>query len=411
MKTKKLFTAAGMMLLIFAVAAMTGCSSKPDCKPVDEATLPEYYDVDLNYDNQNNIESFSVRTDYTDGIIYIDGVAKPTETVYEDGILTFNYECTDSDVLIPYFKVIDIKIVFLDETGLEIDDAIIKNFLILGSNINVKDLEKIENVFKANYLRTFIYDEIDYLENFTSLISVQILNGTGNMNSLYCLPHLRHLEITLSDIKGDMGALESMHKMEHLVLLFNNKIKGDFESLEELANLKYLEYDGDAKGNLSSFSNLTSLVDLKLHAVIEGDISGLANLTKLEKIELWLPSDDVYGNLSSLSNLTNLKYLDFSVKLEGEENDLSSVSELTNLEYLDLSYVDIIQGNLRSLSNLTELKHLDLGYRGWTEYDNVDLTILANMDQLEYFYLEIFDTGHNKFCEFDIDSVKTANGK
>ena len=102
-----------------------------------------------------------------------------------------------------------------------------------------------------------------------------------------------------------------------------------------MANLTFLDLDGNALSNISAVAGLTNLTFLDIWGTPISDISPVADLTKLTTLGLG------HNNISDISPVADLTNLTGLYLPRNHITDLSSLSSLTNLKTLWLNHNSI----------------------------------------------------------------------
>jgi hypothetical protein len=139
--------------------------------------------------------------------------------------------------------------------------------------------------------------------------------------------------ITVLDAKGK--DIKELFGIENLINLkwvnFEENGISNIEPLKELSNLEELCLDNNKIKDIKPLENITSLESLSLSINRIEDISALKNLKNLEKLKL--DSNEIM-DISPLSGMKNLKYINLSC------NKISNVDNLMDLESLSSLYLE-----------------------------------------------------------------------
>lgn len=139
----------------------------------------------------------------------------------------------------------------------------------------------------------------------------------------------------------------------------------EIEPLKFMANLQWLDLNGNQISNLRAIGGLTSLQVLGLannQISNLAPINGLVNLTSLD-----LSRNQIYNdsyNVSCLSGMTNMSWLDLG---RNSFTDVSFLSNMQNLQVLGLSFNNV--SDISALSGLNSLGTVDLN--GNAQVNNV----------------------------------------
>ena len=180
---------------------------------------------------------------------------------------------------------------------------------------------------------------IDEIQNFTSLINLQILRLSGNR---------------LTEIKS----LDYLNQLEILDLSYNQISK--IENLKNLTSLRVLNLSGNR-------------------------ITEIGNLDKLNNLEELYLSGNKISNIKSLEKLINLKKLYLSGNIITKINGIDKLHELVVLNLIDNRIKEI-----RGLEFLFNLESIDLDENKIDENE---------IDLIEKDPIEIITFCQNKYCE------------
>jgi len=226
--------------------------------------------------------------------------------------LEINCESRDETNLTRIYR----DIVFIDGPISDIDKPYVKI-------IETYSFESTDNDISGNILD---------LNKFKELTHIYIPNAKieGKIGDLD-LPNLVHIDISYSNVMGEINQLKQMDNLENLSLL-GLKITGEISDMSKFKNLKVL-----------------SIANTK----IKMDLSVLKDCYALE--ELYVYGSGTYGNLLNLEKLYMMKALyASSTKIEG---DISILSGLKNIKSLDFNNTSVY-GNTFELINLPKLRLL-----------------------------------------------------
>jgi internalin A len=237
---------------------------------------------------------------------------------------------------------------------------------------NRDDIYAIDGFHKINVEgNPFRVDEDDRktVEFLDPMLHQVMRNRTGIIDrdiTVGDLKELNQLHIELVEIL-DLEGLQYCENLRSLI------VNGNFESVEQLSNMQYLEklsIGSNALENVDALYNLNELVELNLGAGSIISIDGIENLVNLEVLRLW--SENV-KDFSPISTLTNLRVL----TLRGNKiADITFVENLTKLEHLTLTENDIV--DLTPLTGLERLKYLTVNSN-----EIVDIEPLRYLSSLE----------------------------
>ncbi len=227
---------------------------------------------------------------------------------------------------------------------------------------DMENLEEIKKFIKSNFnteLRKFEGDippwwasgKAHYKVEDDKVVSLIFYGRPKIHNSMIAkFTNLKELSLDSKDI-SDILFLESLKKLEYLVLSGNSQIK-DFSPLKNLENLKNLELIDCGITDLSFIKELPTLEYINLDG---NNISDLSIFGKMKHIKI---INIGHNNISDLYPLKNLKTLE---ELSCEKNNISDLSPLKNLKNLKiLNLTGNKISNIIPLENLTGIKDLSL---------------------------------------------------
>ena len=258
----------------------------------------------------------------------------------EDGIIT------DSDIQkIENFEIYDtynIKNFNGIEKAINIKKVSIYNF----NNINLTAIFEISNV---ESLELYGSDyNISGIEKLTKLKTLKLYQTSSNsyiagLNSIKELD-LKSFSINMNDNTFDLSLISNMTSLQDLSLdgkisnqnilwnytqlkklIISTRIKIDFDGIQNLKNLEYLEIGDNYSTITQDFdinlvSEMTKLQYLSLNNTNIINLDCLKNLTNLQRLNL---RKNKITNVSALANLKNLNYLDLRnnpININAEEN-------------------------------------------------------------------------------------------
>ncbi len=132
---------------------------------------------------------------------------------------------------------------------------------------------------------------------------------TLNATDLKWFVNLQELDLTLTEVNGDLVSLSGLSNLKRIDLSWTG-VSGDLSSLNGLTNLQSIGLSSmQIIGDLASFSGLINLKRIALSDTqVSGDLVSLSGLSNLEYINL--SDTQVSGDLASLSSLSNLWWLE-----------------------------------------------------------------------------------------------------
>ena len=258
----------------------------------------------------------------------------------EDGIIT------DSDMQkIENFEIYDtynIKNFNGIEKAINIKKVSIYNF----NNINLTAIFELSNV-ESLELHGSDYN-ISGIEKLTKLETLELYQNSSNsyiagLNSIKELD-LKSFSIDMNDNIFDLSLISSMTSLQDLSidgkisnqnmlwnytqlkkLIISARTKIDFDGIQNLKNLEYLEIGDNYSTITQDFdinlvSEMTKLQYLSLNNTNIINLDCLKNLTNLQRLNL---RKNKITNISALANLKNLNYLDLRnnpININAEEN-------------------------------------------------------------------------------------------
>ena len=201
-------------------------------------------------------------------------------------------------------SVLDLKVLYLNETDSEDSDLEDLNSYILAENL--------EELYLAENKIT----NISELSNFTSLKTLNLRNNGIS---------------TMTNIK-DMNNLETLN------LSYNSITNVDSSDIENLDNLKVLNLEGNQITNIMSLGNFKgeSLREINLRNNSISNFDSLKNIKTLEKIDL---RNNVITSIPEIKNINRLDELDLG------NNEITSLENLRQMDYI---------GNLNLENNLLD---------------------------------------------------------
>ena len=184
---------------------------------------------------------------------------------------------------------------------------------------------------------TFDIDELKYIVGLQTW-NTSGVTAKGDLKSLAQNTTLQNLTLERTNVKGDIGDLKTLTKMQYIRLAADNDVTGDISVIEHMPDLRNLEIGGciGITGNLSSFTNCPRLSWVNLPNVtgminITGDISAFAN--KNEMVSLYCQNEpEVEGDISVFStNTSKLVNLYISgCNLSGDIDSLATCNRIAN---------------------------------------------------------------------------------
>lgn len=124
----------------------------------------------------------------------------------------------------------------------------------------------------------------------------------GNVKHLLVLDKLSDIDVTSSNVEGDISglAVKSLRKLQFSVC---NKLTGNIAAISSLTNLTTLLFSSctNVYGDISSLSEMVSLTELSFYSTkISGDISSIYKLKSLSNLDL--SGTSVSGEIKTLFN-------------------------------------------------------------------------------------------------------------
>jgi len=260
--------------------------------------------------------------------------------------------------------------------------------------------------------------DLSGIEHALNLETLIINKPVKNLELVSSLKHLKHLQITHSDIES-LELLKKMVELKHLDVSYN-KIK-DISYIELMSQLTYLDVSRNKISDVSALLTLEALTTLYIESNYIADYNILGDLLdQIKETDIFI----VYFNDPSLNevvkkelnkengvitldDLKNIKRLDASgqdiydiggiellenlIELNLSHNrldDLRAIEKLSNIQILKLSDNNI--SDMTPLIYLTKLTILDISFNQLTSIDA--LTYLSN---LEYLYMKGNDIDEN----------------
>jgi len=172
---------------------------------------------------------------------------------------------------------------------------------------------------------------------------------------------IEQLDLSYSQVEGDLNPLCTMAKLRVLNLESCNQLKGSLEPLQDLQCLQVLNLCKctGLTGSLDLVGRLVCLEELSISLAtsIECDLRSLSMLVSLRVLRM--RSCNLTDTLEPISNLKNLEILELGGN-PGLEGSLKQLSKLSLLKELHLEASNSIQGQTHDLSIFTHLKHLNM---------------------------------------------------
>lgn len=124
----------------------------------------------------------------------------------------------------------------------------------------------------------------------------------GNVKHLLVLDKLSDIDVTSSNVEGDISglAVKPLRKLQFSVC---NKLTGNIAAISSLTNLTTLLFSSctNVYGDISSLSEMVSLTELSFYSTkISGDISSIYKLKSLSNLDL--SGTSVSGEIKTLFN-------------------------------------------------------------------------------------------------------------
>jgi hypothetical protein len=159
----------------------------------------------------------------------------------------------DFYISIPDKYSLTILSLFAEESG---SDNSVKNKTVYLDQIEYSTLLTILRISSENTI-----GDIDYLKNLTSLTALNMSNlenVNGDIDSLKNLSSLKILQITGSNLTGDIASLKALTSLETLM---TTNLRGDVSALKPLTSLKTLWLkNGSFYGDLAALSPILSFI-------------------------------------------------------------------------------------------------------------------------------------------------------
>lgn len=305
--------------------------------PNDVIYLEGLTDANGDYELSTFLCDVSESTDYT---IY--AVVNVVNSTFKDTIFDINF--------IGNNQVLDINYCGTST------DSLSGDFVIVFEDVSLEqDIRNAINLFGV----PITYDDVRYLEDFTSTSYISSIEG------IQYLTNLRTLNLSFNQI-SDITPISGLINLNTLILE-SNRIT-DITALIGLTNLTYLILGANIINDLSPLSGLTNLTQLSLYESNIDDINALSELSNLTKLEL---GGNRISDVSFLSDLTNLNELSL---FRNQISYIDPLNGLTNLWKLDLS--------LNQITNISSLCNLGNSFDGQIYLSDNPLTT-TNIDDLE----------------------------
>lgn len=176
--------------------------------------------------------------------------------------------------------------------------------MTIGQELDLSPLSNLKNLknldLEVNSLVDFTpLNNLDKLTNFKLYI-----NNVADVNSLAKLSRLTQLNIFNAELKGNLGRLADLKRLDFFSIYEVSKEK--FSQLSQLNNLQDLSIYEESVGDLNFVSSLTNLKSLEIYHLTTNDLSPLENLKKLKRLEIW---HSTLTDINVLANIEKLKYL------------------------------------------------------------------------------------------------------
>ncbi|XVF83204.1 hypothetical protein PTKIN_Ptkin16aG0115100 [Pterospermum kingtungense] len=272
-------------------------------------------------------------------------------------------------------------------------------------------LKKFQTLSKAKNLRTFLTLESNFCCHVTSRIMHGLIEKTRclrvlslanywNVNELPeeigNLKHLRHLNMSRTNIRSLPNSLSTLYNLQTLILFRCEQLVELPRDMRRLINMHYLDVRGTnlammpkGMGNLKDLRMLTNFVISKENGSSFSELGKLGHLcgrlaiSGLQNVECARDAKDT--NLKDKMNLRELAFM-WTTKYP---NDM----EFTIAKYFITDYdidVDNPEHDREVLDHLephTNLEHLAIGYYGGTRFPEwVGRSSFSNVVSLELWY-------------------------
>lgn len=263
---------------------------------------------------------------------------------------------------------------------------------------SLKNIQVDGNITSLKLRRADSLDSLDFVNAHVSPKSVELvtLPRVRTLQPLRVCTGLKHLQIEGFDELTDISALESLSKLEKIVISNCPKLQ-EVRSLSAITGPAQLHLRNLPIVDLSCLNQLRGFVSIHLDKT--GNLIQLPSMENLVQLEtLIIDEIDNLVEASSLQDLPGIKTL--ILRNLSEISDLTPVGTCSSLIHLTLSKCPSIQSiaplsglqnlqsltvfdcdeiiDLRPLLELTKLEELDLGIDG----DTVNYEILSEMSSL-----------------------------
>ncbi|MDY5808040.1 MAG: hypothetical protein SPM04_10920 [Lachnospira sp.] len=131
-----------------------------------------------------------------------------------------------------------------------------------------------------------------------------VKNKTVYLDQIEYSTLLTILRISSENVIGNIDSLKNLTSLTALHISNLKNVNGDIDSLKNLSSLRILQMSGsNLTGDIASLKALTSLETL-MTSNLRGDISALKPLTSLKT--LWLKNGSFYGDCAALSPVLSI---------------------------------------------------------------------------------------------------------
>lgn len=198
------------------------------------------------------------------------------------------------------------------------------------------------------------------------------------------------VEILECKVYDNLQGLDSFPNLKSLNIRIQNWQTFDFSHIEHCKNLEKLTVTrlADTYLGLSKIGTLENLKSLSLENMFLHNCGFISNLTKLE--ELTIKLDDENPKTEILKNLNNLNSLHLLGLGYVSEEDIASFADVEELK-LSVNTLEAVE-ELAKLKNLRVLDvHMEVpcdDMDAWSRKSVLDLSCLAELSDLEYLHIQ-----------------------
>ena len=214
---------------------------------------------------------------------------------------------------------------------------LVKELTLSGDNHTFKNFDAIQNLKKIRVL--------DLQKN--PIVTDETLNILSNLAELR--------EITISECNGitSLNFLKNSTKLQEIIAI-NCKNIIDVSGLQDLIQLRRVNFSGTPISTVSFITNKSELKELNISGSNVSDISPITNCLAIERLDI---SKTSIADMSSISTLIKLKKLNISNTQISDLTSLNNNIAITDLEASDTKISDISTlATCKKLANINLLR-------------------------------------------------------